>query len=163
VNHWDRIVTDHGPGMLRLASRILGYGPDAEDAVQEAFLEVYRIEQREVVASHDGLLRRVVVHRALDRIRRRRTNEPLGGSEIARDAAAPDEIAVGRELAGHLREAIGSLTQQQAAVFCLRYFEDLSYSQIGESLGIEVGAVGTALNKARGRLKTVLAVYVQGD
>ena len=74
---WDRFVADHGPPSLRLACRILGHGPDAEDAVQEAFLQVYLIGQNEEVTSWGGLLHRAVLHRSLDRLRRRRASGPL--------------------------------------------------------------------------------------
>ena len=163
MTDWDRIVADHGPTILRLACRMLGHGPDAEDTVQEAFLQVCRIGQQQPVASWGGLLHRVVVHRALDRLRRRkRAPEPLDQQPIGREDD-PQEIAAARELSDRLRRAIGRLPQQQAAVFCLRYFDDLPYGRIAESLGIEVGAVATALHKARGKLKSMLTVSVQED
>ena len=52
---------------------------------------------------------------------------------------------------------MAALPQQQAAVFSLRYFDDLSYQQIAVGLGLEVGHVASALHKARGKLKTMLA------
>ena len=42
MENWDRIVDEHGPFVFRLARRILGPGSDAEDVVQEAFLEVFQ-------------------------------------------------------------------------------------------------------------------------
>ena len=51
---WDKIVEDHGPGIYRLARRILGSGADAEDVVQEAFLEVYLVMRSEEVVTLDG-------------------------------------------------------------------------------------------------------------
>jgi RNA polymerase sigma-70 factor, ECF subfamily len=164
VIDWDRIVNDHGPTALRLACRILGHGPDAEDAVQEAFLQVYGMAQEQVVESWGGLLCRAVVHRALDRLRRRRrrTAEPLADPSTSPEDD-PQEIAAAHELAHRLRGAIGELPQQQAAVFCLRYFDDLSYGQIAQNLQIEVGAVASALHKARGKLRSMLTVSVQED
>jgi RNA polymerase sigma-70 factor (ECF subfamily) len=160
VIDWDRIVADHGPTILRLACRILGRGPDAEDVVQEAFLQVYRIGQEQAVTSWGGLLHRSVVHRALDRLRRRRkAAAPLDDPPSGREHD-PQEIAAARELSQRLRGAIGKLPDQQAAVFCLRYFDELPYDRIAESLGIEVGAVASSLHKARGKLKSMLTVSV---
>jgi RNA polymerase sigma-70 factor (ECF subfamily) len=163
VIDWDRIVADHGPTILRLACRILGRSPDAEDAVQEAFLQVYRTGQEQAVESWGGLLRCVVVHRALDRLRRRRTAaETFAEPPISREPD-PHETAAARELSERLRRAIGKLPEKQAAVFCLRYFDELPYDRIAESLGIEVGAVASTLHKARGKLKSMLTVSVQED
>jgi RNA polymerase sigma-70 factor, ECF subfamily len=149
--------------ILRLACRILAYGPDAEDVVQETFLEGYQIGQDQDVANWGGLFSHIAVHRSLDRLRRRRPTGPLSGTEVSPHADGPQEAAIAGELAQRLREAVARLPEQQATVFCLRYFDDLSYGQIAERLGLEVGAVGTALSKARGKLKSMLTVSVNED
>ena len=113
---WDRFVTDHGPPTLRLACRILGHGPDAEDVVQDAFLQVYLIGRNEEVTSWGGLLHRAVLHRSLDRLRRRRANLSLAQEPLSREDD-PQEAAAAHELADRLREAVGRLPQQQAAAF----------------------------------------------
>jgi RNA polymerase sigma-70 factor (ECF subfamily) len=162
VTDWNGIVAEYGPTILRLACQILGHGPDAEDAVQDAFLQVYRIGQEQEVRSWGGLLRRAAVHRSLDRLRRRHAVEPLAAEPAGREDD-PHDAAVAGELADRLRRAIGELPEQQAAVFCLRYFDDLPYDRIAESLGVETAAVASALHKARGKLKTMLAVSVHED
>jgi len=163
VLDWDRFVTDHGPPTLRLACRILGHGPDAEDVVQEAFLQVYQIGQSEEVSSWGGLLHRAALHRSLDRLRqRRRVNRPLAEEPLSREDD-PQEIAAAHELAHTLRNAIGRLPPQQADVFCMRYFDDQPYEQIALNLGVAVGAVASALHKARQKLKSMLAVTVKED
>ena len=68
----------------------------------------------------------------------------------------PEAAVLGRELAERLRQALGRLSEREGAVFCLRYFEDLSYQQIADALHIRVGAVAAALHKARARLETLL-------
>ena len=75
----------------------------------------------------------------------------------------PQEAAAAHELADRLRQAVGRLPQQQAAAFCMRYFDDQPYEQIAENLGVAVGAVASALHKARGKLKSMLAVSVKED
>jgi RNA polymerase sigma-70 factor (ECF subfamily) len=157
---WDRFVAEHGPPSLRLACRILGHGPDAEDVVQEAFLQIYLIGQKEEVASRGGLLHRAVLHRSLDRMRRRRASGPLADEPAGREDD-PQDAAAAHELASRLRRAIDGLPEQQAAAFCLRYFDDQPYEQIAENLGVAVGAVASALHKARGKLRSMLAEKVK--
>jgi RNA polymerase sigma-70 factor, ECF subfamily len=160
--NWDQIVTDHGPAIFCLARRILGAAPDAEDVVQEVFLEAFQFRQKQEVDNWIGLLRRMAIHRALDRLRRRRRTEPLSGQECSDAGDGPLNAAVAGELADRLRSAITHLPDRQGAVFSLRYFDDQSYDQIAEILGIEPSAVGVALHKARVRLQSLLNVEAKG-
>ena len=162
MENWDRIVDEHGPLVFRLARRILGSGPDAEDVVQEAFLEVFQFRQKNQVQNWAGILRRIAVHRALDRLRRRRDTQPLSGFEVLNASDGPLDKAVAGELAERLRGAIAQLPARQAAVFSLRYFDDRSYEQIAEILGIETNAVAAALHKARAKLQSLLEEKVEG-
>src|SRR5207247_6557 len=62
-----------------------------------------------------------------------------------------------------LREAVAGLPEREAAVFCLRYFEELSYQQIADTLDINAGAVAAALHKARAKLEAQLMPVRQGE
>jgi RNA polymerase sigma-70 factor, ECF subfamily len=162
MSDWDRIVDEHGAVVFRLARRILGLDSDAEDVFQDVFLEIFQLRQKQEVANWGGLLRRITVHRALDRLRRRRPMEPLSGEEFSPAAAGPQELAVAGELAERLREAIAQLPERQADVFSLRYFDECSYEEIAEIVGIEPGAVSAALHKARFKLQSLLKIEVKG-
>jgi RNA polymerase sigma-70 factor, ECF subfamily len=162
MTYWDQIVDEHGPFVFRLARRILGPGPDAEDVVQEVFLEVFRFWQKRKVENLVGLFRRIATHRALDRLRRRRRTDPLNMIEVSDPSDGPLDKAVAGELAERLRNAISQLPDRQAVVFSLRYFDDRSYEQIAEILGIEPNAVGVALHKARIKLQSLLEEEVKG-
>ncbi len=153
---WNGIVRDHGATVFGVAWRILGDAGDAEDIVQEVFLEVQQLDGSRAVKNWAPFLRRVATFRALDRLRRRKSTMPIDESQMSSGEDDPAAIAIGNELEAMLRASIGSLPQQQAAVFCLRYFEDLTYAQIASALKISSAAVATALNKARARLKTML-------
>jgi RNA polymerase sigma-70 factor, ECF subfamily len=161
---WDQIINDHGPMMVRLAHRILGSGADAEDedVVQEVFLEALQLRQRDEVRSWRGVLCKMVIRRAIDRLRRRRRTEPLDSIDLPCNGSCPYENAVARELSERLRKAIAELSDEQAAVFSLRYFENLSHEQIAEALHTEPDAVRAALYRARAKLQTLLKVGIGG-
>lgn len=161
VTDWDRIVREHGPVVFATAWRILGHAADAEDVAQEVFLQAHQMQQVEEVRCWEALLRRLAACRALDRLRQRRATVPLDGLSLAGSADNPESVAIERELSARLRLAVAQLPRREAAVFCLRYFEDLSYEQIAETLSIRVGAVATALHKARARLELVLLEAAQ--
>jgi RNA polymerase sigma-70 factor (ECF subfamily) len=163
VTDWDRIVREHGPRVFATAWRILGHAADAEDVVQEVFLQAHRMGQAGAVRSWGGLLRRLAACRALDRLRRRRPTVELDELALACDADGPEEIAIEHELAERLRQSLAHLPPREATVFCLRYFDDLPYEKIAESLQITTGAAAVALHKARTRLEALLLQPVAGE
>ena len=73
-----------------------------------------------------------------------------------------DEAAAG-ELAEWLRQSLARLPDQQAAVFAMDHFEQLSRDDVATTLGISTEAVSTALYKARQRLLDLLAVFNRGE
>lgn len=161
MTDWDRIVGEHGPVVFATAWRILGHAADTEDVMQEVFLQAHQMQLTQEVRCWEALLRRLAACRALDRLRQRRRVIPLEGLSIATTANDPEAIAVERELDSRLRQALGQLPRREATVFCLRYFDDLSYEQIAETLQISLGAVATALHKARTRLESILLEAAQ--
>jgi RNA polymerase sigma-70 factor (ECF subfamily) len=163
VTDWNRIVREHGSLVFATAWRILGHAADSEDVVQDVFLEAYRLRTGQPVRHWAGLLRRLAVCRALDRLRGRRALAPLNDGASTGPGDDPEEAAIGHELAGRLREAIADLPQREAAVFCLRYFDDTPNQQIANILNISPGAVGVALHKARTRLEALLTEVAKGE
>jgi len=153
---WNRIVRESGPAVFGAAWRILGHAADAEDVVQEVFLEAQQMRNSRPARQWTSLLRRMATFRALDRLRRHKQTVSLEGVPIAGNEHEPEAAAVGNELEARLREAITQLPNREATVFCLRYFEDSTYEEIAESLKISSTSVATALNKARSKLKTLL-------
>jgi RNA polymerase sigma-70 factor (ECF subfamily) len=161
VTDWDSIVSEHGTIVFATAWRILGHAADTEDVVQEVFLQAYQVQQEETVRCWEALLRRLATCRALDRLRQRRFLLPLDGPILANSSYNPEAVAVERELANRLRDALVLLPPREATVFCLRHFDDLSYEEIAQTLQIQVGAVATALYKARARLESALLETVR--
>lgn len=159
---WDRIVELHATRVFRVALRILRSVPDAEDVSQDVFTEAFRLHRAGPVQSWTGLLVRLATLRSLDRLRRHRPCVELReGDKVS--TIEPAEEAVATELADWLRKAIARLPDQQATVFVMHHFEQLSREQISAALGVSPVAVSTALYKARQRLLSQLAVYHRGD
>lgn len=161
ATNWTRLVREHGPLVFKTAWRILGHTADAEDVVQDVFLQMHQWEQTRPVRSMPGLLRRMATCRALDRLRQRKATVPLTDLPIENVSNAPESAVLEQELQERLRQAIAELPQREAEVFCLRYFDDLSYQEIAAELGIRSGAVAAALHKARAKLEASLLAPVQ--
>jgi RNA polymerase sigma-70 factor (ECF subfamily) len=159
VTDWQRVVREHGPMAFETAWRVLGNASDAEDAVQEAFVDALRLHREGAVRNWGALLRHLANCRSLDLLRKRR-GAPAGASLMADapapDSSRPDAAAVATEAAAALRHALARLPRREAEVFSLRYFADLSNAEIAEALGLTTGAVAVALHKARARLQEAL-------
>ena len=163
MTDWNRIVRDYGAMVFGTAWRVLGHAADTEDVVQEVFLEAHRLRQTQTVRHWGGFLRRLAACRALDRLRQRKVTVSLDGLALLGSGDGPEEVAIGRELADRLRQAIAQLPEREGSVFCLRCFEDLSYQQIAETLDISPGAVAAALHKARAKLESLLTEVAKGE
>ena len=162
MTDWESIARAHGPMAFETAWRILGHVQDTEDATQEALVDALRLHRDGGVDNWGGMLRRLATRRALDRLRQRRARgrdaAPLDEDMSSRSADRPDNVAVGRELAGRLRAALAELPERQATVFALRYFGEMRTPEVAAALEISEHAVAVALNKARGALAQLLGV-----
>jgi RNA polymerase sigma factor (sigma-70 family) len=56
-----------------------------------------------------------------------------------------------------VRAALGAWSERQRVVLFLRYYADLDYRGIADALGISIGTVGAALNKAHAALRASMA------
>jgi RNA polymerase sigma-70 factor (ECF subfamily) len=164
----------HGRKAMDLAWRVLGDAGLAADAVQDAFLTVYRKGPRfEARAQFSSWLYRVVLNQCIDLRRRERRHRSASltdmaravdaspGSDIAGDPASPspspEAAALSAERARLVRLAIERLSPKLAAVVTLRYPEGLSYEEIGDILNLPPGTVRSRLNRAHAALRDILA------
>ena len=160
---WELIVRTHGPMAFDTAWRLLSHVADTEDVVQEALLDAFRVHGRQSVVNWGGLLRHLATRRAIDRLRKRCTIDPLPPEPPTFKRASPksqqpESVAVERELANRLRWAVAELPDREASVFSLHYFGEMANSHIAETLEISTDAVGVALHKARKKLKELLGL-----
>jgi RNA polymerase sigma-70 factor (ECF subfamily) len=160
---WNRLVRQHGPGLFRAAWRILGHEADCEDVVQSVFLEAHQLWRERPADDWVRMLRLMATRRALDRLRLRGPIVSIEQFDSIAAADNPVADAIGRELGERLGQALVELAPREAEVFCLRYFDELSYLEIAAQLSISVSAVSTALNKARSRLEVLLHEASTGE
>ena len=145
---WTGIVERHAERVFRIAYRILGSVHDAEDVAQIVFVEAQRVHKAGPVQSWSGLFARLATTRAIDCLRRRRKSVSISENDHVTNTG-PHENVVGSELADWLRGAAAKLPEQQASVFSLSHFEQLSRNEVAAILNISPETVSTALYKAR--------------
>jgi len=160
---FERFVAEATEGLLRTAFLVTGDGGHAEDLVQESLFKVAQRWSRVVcMESPHAYARRILVNLALDGSRRRsrhraelETQRPPDGpagweSEISwRAFAAVDERI-------ELIRALGELAPRQRAALVLRYFDDLSESEVASTLGCSIGTVKSTTSRALEKMRALI-------
>jgi RNA polymerase sigma-70 factor (ECF subfamily) len=143
----------------RLAVRILRDPALAQDAVQDAFLAVWR-----TAAAFDPnrgkastWLLTLVHRRAVDVVRRedRRRAEPLDDAPVA-SGDATDESAEVREERRRVQAALAQLPPDQREALELAYYGGLSQSELAERLGVPLGTVKSRMFTGLSKLRDLL-------
>jgi RNA polymerase sigma-70 factor (ECF subfamily) len=155
----------HGRAAYSLARRILGDDRAAEEATQEAFLQLWRSGQRYDAAR--GSVRswtlRILRNRAIDELRRASSSRipPLeldaGVADRQAGSALTDAEVIGRETSRELRGTLARLPDEQAQVIELAYFGGFSQAEIGQLLGLPLGTVKSRIRLGLERIRAELA------
>ena len=145
-----------------LAYRILRNGASAEDAVQEAYLMVWRQGSKldPTRGSLKSLLMTVVHRRAIDTLRSERGQRAAVASQdldylvgTSPDPAEGVALTMDRE---EVRTALGSLPADQRSPVELAFFKGLTHVEISEKLGVPLGTVKSRLRLAMDKLRIAL-------
>jgi DNA-directed RNA polymerase specialized sigma24 family protein len=129
-----------------VASLVGGYDA-AHDVVQDGFAAAYAKRRRyRGEGSLEGWVWRIVLRRA-QAVRRR--GLALGGAWLDPRLVAPEREP-------ELAAAVRALPPRRRLIVFLRYYADLSYSEIAEATGIDRGTVSATLNQAHRQLQHLL-------
>src|SRR6202047_3936228 len=162
-------ATSRWPGLVRLAFGLTGDRGLAEDMAQTALARAYVARRRGSRAAvpgrrvsradaPDASLRRILVNASHRRFRRRRvTEQPGDPPETAVDGPA-DLVNERTALLAALRQ----LPPRQREVIVLRYWADLTDTQIADALGCSPGTVRSQLSRALAKLRNS-PVLAEGD
>jgi len=143
--------------------RVLGSRDDAQDAVQDAFVQAFvKLDTFRGDAKFTTWLYRIALNLALSQRRRRRPTESLdaakdcGGEEpVAQHPTAAEDL-MQHERAAVLQQALLKLNDGHRQILVLRELEGCSYETIADILQMPVGTVRSRLFRARMQLKELL-------
>jgi RNA polymerase sigma-70 factor (ECF subfamily) len=157
LSAFEELYRSHGARMKSVAFNILGNATDAEDAVQEAFLRVYRsMGAFKGTARLSTWMFRILVNACHDigRQRRRRRDETeLGPEDQLPASRAPASDA---PLRVALEKAVARLRPRQRDVFLLFEVEGFLHREIADILDIAEGTSKALLFEARRELQSAL-------
>lgn len=160
-----QLFVAHSDEVFAAALRLTGSRASAEDVTSETFLVAWR--RRGDVEPSDlplrGWLLAIAAHQAMNVTRGRRRRLAFLGADRARPGVVAD---FADETAGRIddarrlertRRAMAALTRRELEVVSLCVWSELSYQEAADALGIPVGTVRSRLNRARERLRGLVA------
>ena len=162
---FEEVVRRYQRRVYATALRIVRRHDLADDVTQETFLRAHR-----ALGTYDRQrpfgpwVCRIAANLAINHVRSPEAREE--GLEGVLDAApapagaSPLSAVLEEEARSVLAEAVGRLPPDQRAVFVLRAYDELSYAEIADALGLSIGTVMSRLSRAREKLRAALAGYL---
>lgn len=153
------LLDRHSNRAFAFATRLLGNPTEAEDAVQEAFLKLWREAGR--WKAERGRFApwffRIVYNLCIDIMRRRRTVALDAVAEMASDDPGPEELTAVRLREDRVAAALQGLPERQRAAVVLCYYQGLSNREAAEIMNVGVKGLEALLVRARRQLAHTLA------
>ena len=158
-------VTRYQRRFYRLSYGYLHNHEESLDAVQDAFIKIYRARATwEPRAAPFTWAYRIVANHCIDMLRKRRggvysiDDTEDGETRDIHDKAAVDPLRaqMHREEADVIRDAISKLPARQREIIVLRHYEGLSLQEIAEAQNCALGTVKSSLHRALANLRGIL-------
>ena len=147
------LVERYKRAVYSLAYRLLSNATDAEDAAQETFVRAYtRLNTYQPGSRFGSWLLSITSHWCIDFLRRRRavSLDELEVRPVADTISDhPETLAMQSERRDEVQRWLNTLPEPYRAVLVLRYWHDLSYSEISEKTGLPVSTIRMRLFRAR--------------
>lgn len=152
------LVERHIDRGYAVAYRILHNGPDAEDVLQDAFLQVWtrRESWQSGKAKFSTWLFRVVTNRCIDHLRKQKATTLDAVPELKDDTSNQSKELELQEAIEMLEDAIGQLPDQQRIALVFSYHESMSNRDIAEIMETSVSAVESLLKRGKQKLRQTL-------
>jgi RNA polymerase sigma-70 factor (ECF subfamily) len=168
VESFNALVRLYEGRVYNLCYRMLGDADGAADIAQEAFFSAYRNLRSFRGGSFRSWLLRIATNACYDALRARKRrpsvsldttigdDEESVGMQIADPGETPDEYTQRRELAAAIQRGLEYLPEDQRAAVILSDIEGLSYEEIVQVTGANLGTVKSRISRGRLRLREVL-------
>jgi len=151
---FEALMNRHGSLMRVYAAKILGSTAEADDVVQDVFIQAWRqLDRLADPTAVRSWLMRMVGNRSIERIRRRKDlvniedwDAPVASHET------PERIVEIRLQMGELAAVVAGLPASQRQCWVLRELGGVSYADIAEELDVPISTVRGQLARARRRI-----------
>lgn len=165
---WGEMYREYAAPIFRFCRRALPTKEDAEDATTEIFMKVkQKLGTYDSSRPFTAWLYKVASNHCWDTLRRRRIRQDLETGDLeSLPLEHPDPNQLEQLQIDHtskeVRTALVKLPDRARMALVLRYYADMSYDEIADTLGVRRAFVGVLLLRARHQLRDVLAEMMPG-
>ena len=166
---WGEVYRHYAPAIFRFCRRILPTREDAEDATMEIFLKLRdRFGQYDADRPFSAWLYRVSANHCWDQLRRRKLRqdketEDVDTMPITHPAPGQLEKLITERSGEQVRRALRTLPARARMALVLRYYAEMDYGEIAETLGVRQAFVGVVLLRARHQLREAMGGAPQSE
>jgi RNA polymerase sigma-70 factor, ECF subfamily len=159
---WGELYRQHAAAIFRFCRRVLPTREDAEDATTEVFMKVkQKIGTYDSSRPFTAWLYKVASNHCWDMLRRRRIRQDLETGDLETlPLEHPDPSQLEKLQLEHtgkeVRTGLAKLPDRARMALVLRYYADMSYDEIADTLGVRRAFVGVLLLRARHQLRDAL-------
>jgi RNA polymerase sigma-70 factor (ECF subfamily) len=160
---WGELYRQYAPAIFRFCRRVLPTREDAEDATTEVFMKVrQKLGMYDSSRPFTAWLYKVASNHCWDLLRRRRIRQDLETGDLETlPLEHPDPDQLEKLQMDHnskqVRAGLAKLPDRARMALVLRYYSEMSYDEIADTLGVRRAFVGVLLLRARHQLRDVLA------
>ncbi len=155
--------------LYAVAMRVVSNKEYAEDVLQDAYLNIWRIaaDYRASLSPPMAWMGVVVRSRALDFLRKRKAERALGGVDIDdqfgdgldSEEPSPLDTSIASEQAWALHECLRKIEAKPREVLTLAYFRDLSHGELATELSLPLGTVKTWIRRSLEQLRSCMGKF----
>ena len=159
---WGDLYREFAPAIFRFCRRAMPTQEDAEDATMEIFMKLReKLVQYDPGRSFTAWLYRVAANHCWDMLRRRKARHDKDTQDIddlPLEAPEPNQLEklIEERTSEEVRKALDKLGARARMALVMRYYSDMSYDEIADSLGVRRAFVGVVLLRARHELRQAL-------
>lgn len=160
---WGELYRQYAPAIFRFCRRALPTREDAEDATTEIFMKVrQKVGMYDASRPFTAWLYKVASNHCWDLLRRRRIRQDLETGDLETlPLEHPDPNQLEQLQAQHsgkeVRAGLEKLPDRARMALVLRYYAEMSYEEIADTLGVRRPFVGVLLLRARHQLREALS------
>lgn len=155
---WEVLYQRLEKPLYNLAYRYVWRCQDAQDVVQDAFLQIWQKREQMRLDTVDRYVWTAVLNIARNRRRWSRIRHWLQideMDELIAESGSPQELLIAEQQSHYLQQAVDGLPEKLRAVLLLTEFNESSYDEVAQILRIPTGTVASRRNQAIKRLRIV--------
>src|SRR5258707_2431014 len=159
---WGDLYREYAPAIFRFCRRALPTREDAEDATMEVFMKIRdKLDQYDSTRPFTAWLYRHATNHGWHPRRRRKIRQDKETDDVETvplEHPDPNQLdrLIEKRSSEEVRKALDKLGSRARMALVMRYYSDMSYDEIADSLGVRRAFVGVVLLRARHELRQAL-------